>query len=258
MTIRKAAAALLSFTALTLAPGVARADDGPAWGPFTANLGVTSDYRFRGQSQAQRDPAIFGGLDYTGASGFFAGVWLSSVDFNDAAKTYLETDLYAGYTKVLDDKTTGSIKAVYYWYPQSDYAPGAAKNDYFELIANLTHDFGAFSGGLELAYSPNYFLETGSSVELAASATIPLTDKFWIFDCGLSASAKLGYQWINDNAGFGTPDYVFYDIGLTGKIGIAALDLRYVGTDLSKSDCFSGTNLCEGGFVATLTFLLPG
>ena len=84
--------AFISF-ALALVPTLsvgARADGEPAWGPFSANIALTSDYRFRGQSQGQGEPALSGGIDYAGSSGFFAGVWASNVDFNDAAETYLE------------------------------------------------------------------------------------------------------------------------------------------------------------------------
>ncbi len=253
----------LALSSLVLAvsvtlPAVSRAEEEPAWGPFTANIALTSDYRFRGQSQSQGELAVSGGIDYTGDSGFFAGVWASNVDFNDAADTYLEVDLYAGFTGALSDNTTGTIKAVYYWYPTADYLPGANEYDYFELIGSVAHDFGGFSGTLEVAWSPDYFFESGSSVELAGGLSVPIADNFWVFDGGVSASGRLGYQWIDDNATFGTPDYAFYDIGVSAKISNVTLDVRWVDTDLERADCFGGTNLCEGGVVATLTVLLPG
>lgn len=226
-------------------------------GDVTFNLGATSDYKFRGQSQSQTNPAIFGGVDYTSESGFFAGAWTSSVDFNDLADTYMELDLYAGYTHTFSDTTSGSVKFVYYLYPTADYPPGYNSYDYFELVASLSHNFGAVAGGLELAYTPNYFFESDTGVALTGSLSAPLADSWWIFDGGVSASGKLGYQWIDDNANFGTPDYLFYDVGLTGKIGKFGLDIRYVDSDLSNGECFSGTNLCEGEVVGTLTLYLP-
>jgi len=45
----------------------------------TGNLGLTSDYRFRGISQTQNAPAVQGGIDYTHSSGFYVGNWNSSV-----------------------------------------------------------------------------------------------------------------------------------------------------------------------------------
>ena len=152
---------------------------------------------------------------------FSPGVWASNVDFNDAAETYLEVDVYAGFTKALSESTTGTIKAVYYWYPAADYPTGANENDYFELIAGLAHDFGGASGTFEIAWSPDYFLESGSAVEAAAGLSVPIAETFLFFDGGLAASGRVGYQWIDDNTTFGTPDYLFYDVGVSAKIGVA-------------------------------------
>ena len=254
---------LLAFASLSLAsiPTLsisALADGEPAWGPFTANVALTTDYRFRGQRQGQGDPALSGGIDYVGSSGIFAGVWASNVDFNDVAETYIETDLYVGYGFALAENTNASIKAVYYLYPDAEYPPGANENDYFELIGGLTHSFGKATGTFELVWSPNYFLESGESVEVAAGLSVPVVESFWIFDGGVSASGRVGYQWIDENATFGTPDYAFYDLGVSAKIQNFTLDVRYVDTNLSEAECFGGTTLCEGGFVGTLTIALPG
>lgn len=242
--------ALLAASALALS-AAAQAGD------VTFNLGLTSDYKFRGQSQSQTNPAVFGGVDYVSETGLFVGAWASTVDFNDFAETYMELDLYAGYTHAFTDATSGTVKLVYYLYPTADYAPGSNEYDYLELVASLSHNFGPVTGGIEVAYSPDFFFESDAGVALTGSLSAPLADSWWVFDGGVSASAKLGYQWIDDNANFGTPDYLFYDIGLTAKIDKVALDIRYVDSDLSEAACFGGTNLCEGKVVATLTLYLP-
>jgi uncharacterized protein (TIGR02001 family) len=43
--------------------------------PFSANVGITSDYTYRGISQTNQRPALQGGFDYAHASGFYAGIW---------------------------------------------------------------------------------------------------------------------------------------------------------------------------------------
>lgn len=241
---------LLAASALALSASAAAGD-------VTFNLGATSDYKFRGQSQSQTNPAVFGGVDYVSENGFFAGAWASSIDFNDAADTYLELDLYAGYTHAFSDATSGTVKLVYYLYPTADYPPGSNDYDYLELVASLSHNFGSVVGGLELAYSPDFFFESDAGVALTGSLSVPLVDKWSFIDGGISASAKLGHQWIDDNGNFGTPDYLFYDLGLTAKAGMVALDVRYVDTDLTDAECFGGTNLCEAQVVATVTLFLP-
>src|SRR3569623_1279038 len=75
-----AAAATLAMVATT----AAYADDAPS---VTFNIGAASDYVFRGVSQPDSNPQVFGGADLT-AGMFYAGVWASNVDFGDA--TYAE------------------------------------------------------------------------------------------------------------------------------------------------------------------------
>ena len=52
----------------------------------------------------------------------------------------------------------------------------------------------------------------------------------------LSASGHVGYQWIADNPAYGTPDWVFFDFGVTATWNIFAFDVRYIGTDLDKAN----------------------
>lgn len=248
------------FAALTLASvAAAYADEEGAWGPFTGGVTLTSDYRFRGQSQTDRDAALQGWLQYDHASGFFANIWASNIDFNDDL-TYdssIEVDLTAGYNHSFSDATSGSIKAVYYWYADADTPPAANQYDYFELIAGLSHDFGKASVSGELAWSPDYFLESGDAISAKAGVTVPLMDSF-AFMGALSASANIGYQWIDDNANYGTPDYLYYDLGLSAEWEIFVFDVRWVGTDISKAQCYAGTDLCEDGVVLSVTANLPG
>jgi uncharacterized protein (TIGR02001 family) len=257
-----AAVSLLGAGALS-AP--ARADG--AWGPFTANISLTTDYRFRGISQSDNDAAVQGGIDFAD-NGWFAGVWASTVDFlDDGPGSNLkdapaEVDLYGGYNYAVSDTTEIGIKAIYYWYPDSDSPiPGVNHYDYFELGGHVSHTFEKFSLLGELYWSPDYFFESSDSIYLAGTATVPLLKEFWIFDGGLTASARVAYQWIDDNATFGTPDYLTWDVGLTAKAGIFAFDARYVDTDLSDSECFGGgifKDFCGAGFVGTVTVALPG
>ena len=62
---------------------------------LSANVGVTSNYVWRGMTQTDDQPAISGGIDYNAASGFYVGTWASNVDFGD--DTSAEVDFYAGY-----------------------------------------------------------------------------------------------------------------------------------------------------------------
>src|SRR5665811_1106927 len=45
------------------------------------NVGVTSDYRFRGIAQTSTDPALQAGVDFAHKSGFYLGAWGSNISW---------------------------------------------------------------------------------------------------------------------------------------------------------------------------------
>lgn len=246
-------ASVLAAMTLTAAPAAFAADEAPAWGPFTAGVTLTSDYRFRGVSQSDRDAAIQGWVQYDHDSGFFANVWASSIDFtpfgDDDASA--EIDLTVGYNHAFTDKTSGSIKAVYYVYPDANDAPDDP--NYLEVIAGISHDFGMASVSGEFAWSPDYYGGNDDAEALTGGVTVPLMDSFAFFDGGLTASSHIGYQWYSSTS----QDYLFYDLGATASWGIFDVDVRWVGTDLSKPNC-GFEDICEDGVVLSLTANLPG
>jgi uncharacterized protein (TIGR02001 family) len=65
------------------------------------NVGVASEYRYRGIAQTKGDAALQGGVDYANANGFYAGAWGSSIkwikDSGSNASGPVELDLYGGY-----------------------------------------------------------------------------------------------------------------------------------------------------------------
>jgi uncharacterized protein (TIGR02001 family) len=72
--------------------------------PLAFNVGVVSQYRYRGLAQTKGEAALQGGADYTAANGFYAGAWASTIKWiKDSAKVAGETkgpvelDLYGGY-----------------------------------------------------------------------------------------------------------------------------------------------------------------
>jgi uncharacterized protein (TIGR02001 family) len=107
----------LALTAAFAVPGIAAAQT-PAPSPVTANVGVVSDYRFRGLSQTMQRPALQGGFDYAHASGFYLGNWNSNVSSAVYPNANLEMDFYGGYKPTFGD-ITADIGFIYYYYPGS-------------------------------------------------------------------------------------------------------------------------------------------
>lgn len=253
-------AGLFSLAALAGFSATAQAGDNP-WGPFTGGATLTSDYRFRGISQTDRDAAVQGWLQYDHASGFFANVWASNTDFNDTTSydSSVEVDLTAGYNFKFGPDTTGSAKALYYWYADANAPTGAPDYDYWELMGTVGHNFGKFSVSGEIAYSPDFFASTGDAWALTGGATYPVMDTFLFFTGGLTASAHVGHQWRDISSG---EDYLYYDLGATATWEQFSVDLRWVDTDLHRTECPDGGSLatdnCEGGIVLSVSAALPG
>ncbi|MEE4296723.1 MAG: TorF family putative porin, partial [Wenzhouxiangella sp.] len=87
----------------------------------SANIGVVSNYFFRGFSETDGGAAVQGGLDYAADNGFYVGTWASNVDFGD--DTSYELDLYLGFGQELDSGLGYDVGYIYYAYPD---APGSA------------------------------------------------------------------------------------------------------------------------------------
>ena len=128
-------ASAASLSALAL-PAVAAAE-------VSANIGVVSNYLFRGVTQTDDSAAVQGGLDYAHESGFYAGTWASTVDFGPDSANY-ELDLYAGYGGSIGDLGFDA-GYVYYAYPDGDDL------DFGEIYGSLTYSY--LTAGL--AYTVN-------------------------------------------------------------------------------------------------------
>jgi uncharacterized protein (TIGR02001 family) len=78
---------------------------------FTYNVGLYSQYVFRGLTQTAYKPAIQGGMDYSHSSGLYAGTWASNIswleDSGNFDKSSLEWDIYGGYRSTFGDSGIG-------------------------------------------------------------------------------------------------------------------------------------------------------
>lgn len=228
----------------------------PAYaGELTGGVAFTSDYRFRGISQTDLQPAPQASLVWNVPDGLYAGTWLSHLDFDDHAGTSVEWDIYAGKHFDLGDGFDLNVQPYYYGYPDHDAARAGFHDSYFELITTLTRSIGKVTAAGTVAWSPDWFAETGTGWWINANASAPIND--W-----LSVSGNLGRQSARDldGRGLGFP-YVTWDFGATAKWRSFALDLRYTDTSISKEACaaFSGPRngrWCGAAILATLTYLI--
>ncbi|MCP4043220.1 MAG: hypothetical protein GY731_14895 [Gammaproteobacteria bacterium] len=223
---------ITAMTACILAAGplVANAD-------ISANVGFVTDYLFRGISQTDNSPAIQGGFDYNHDSGFYVGIWGSSIDFADG----LEADYYAGFSSEFSNGLGWDAGVIYYDYP-GDHDTGGLENDYAEIYGSLSYDFGPAAVTGAVNYSGDYFADSDDAVYYALGVDVPLP-----WELGLSL--HVGHQDIDNNTNFGTPDYTDWSIGLGRSYSGFDFGLTYSDTNLSKRECFGGGNTCDGTVV---------
>jgi uncharacterized protein (TIGR02001 family) len=263
-TVKYASWGAASLMGAALLAGPAFADGMPSHGRISSapegrtcstsgNVGVTSDYVFRGFSQTQGDAALQGGVDLT-CGNFYVGFWGSNVEFFPfAADSNVEIDVYAGY-RFKTGRINWDLGAIYYSYPGTNTFGGAfPHNDYFEVKLGASTEIwkGGTLGGT-VFYSPDYFAQTGHvwTFEGTFSQSLPKVAMF-----SPTFSATVGHSTGVDSFLFGLRDsYTYWNAGVTlGFREKWSLDLRYWDTDLPDSG-FCDVLHCDQRFVATLKY----
>jgi uncharacterized protein (TIGR02001 family) len=97
-----AAAALATLAAAPLAQAAEPAAPAPDY-TLTTNVGLFSQYVFRGISYTQEKPAVQGGADFAHSTGFYAGIWGTNISSKAVQNAVGEIDLYAGYATTVGD-----------------------------------------------------------------------------------------------------------------------------------------------------------
>jgi uncharacterized protein (TIGR02001 family) len=219
----------------------------PSVAEIAGNVALTTDYRFRGISQTNRNPAIQGGFDWSHDSGFYLGTWGSNVDFAGS----LELDYYGGYAGNINDSIAYDVGAAYYDYPGGNLG-GGVDPEYWEAYVGLSGDLGPVSLSGKVNYSPDYFGETGTGFYYDLGASYELPAEF-------SLSGHFGYQTIADGAakddGFFSSNedsYKDWSIGVSKSMWELDFDLSYIDTNLGKSDCF-GSKICDSTVVFSIS-----
>lgn len=177
---------------------------------------LLSDYRFRGISRSDEDPALQGALTLSTDSGFYLGGRGTTLHHAGALGGG-ELDLYAGYGANLGLGTSLDAGLLYYYFPD-----GRGDTDYVEPYASLSHQLGPVLGTAGVKYAPKQDALGGEDSLYAfgqLEAGIPTTP--------LTLTAEAGHQ---DLGAFG--DYWTWSLGARAILGPVNAGIRYVDTDL--------------------------
>lgn len=207
--------------------GGARADEGPtAANPisFTFDVGAASDYEYRGISQTENKPEVFGGVDATILGIGYAGVWVSNVDFLNG--TRLEYDLYAG-VKPLLGPVTIDFGVIRYGYASQ---PPGPRETYTEWKVAPSMALGPATIGLAYFYSGRFFRADQLAGPRGKAAYYEINGSLPIGKTPYSLSGAIGRQDV-----VAALDYNTWNIGLGYAVNSHfGFDLRYWDTDRHK------------------------
>jgi uncharacterized protein (TIGR02001 family) len=225
-------AALLALSAL---PSMAQTTAAAAEPEFTitGNLGIFSDYRFRGISQTNEKPAIQGGIDFAHKSGFYLGNWNSNIDSAGYSGANIEMDFYGGWKTTIEGFGL-DLGAIYYYYP------GSGQGSAF-TVDNTELYIGGSWGPLALKYS--YAVSDFFGVPGTKGAYYIALSGAHDFGNGFGINGSVGYQGglKNGDPGFSSCVSEFdgqtscsitdYKLGGTYTIDGWVLGLAYVSTN---------------------------
>lgn len=204
---------------------------------ISGNIAVLSSYNSRGMTNSPENDkvTIQGGLDYSHASGFYAGYWGSTIgysltDYDDEVGDYtgsdtFEHDFYLGYNGSINADWGYNLGAVYYYYYESD-----ADADALESVLGVNYK--NLSLTAQTLWNDVNWGNTGDTYVLA-SYSHPLPRDFTL-------NTSLGVSYYNDDTSKyfdTTEDFGFrhFTAGLSHPLG-------NTGADMSVDMIFAGYN----------------
>lgn len=209
---------------------------------LSANIGVVSDYKYRGISQTRRDGALQGGLDFSHKSGFYLGTWASSIKWIEdvGGNADAEVDIYGGY-KFTGGPVGFDVGVLRYLYPSADISPSPYTT---EVYAAGTW------GPATLKYShatTNLFGFADSEGSYYVDLNATFDTGFW----GLTFTPHIGYQKVKNND---AASYTDWSLALGKDFGNGfSASLAWVDTD---TDAYfgAGEDLGKGSFVVGVKY----
>lgn len=207
------------------------------------NVGVVTDYRFRGLSQTSLKPALQLGVDFSHKSGFYLGAFGSNVswikDFNQSTKGSYEIDLYGGFKGNITKEVGFDLGLITYIYPNNNSGAAGTPGAGGFTNANTNEIYGGLSYNM---FTFKYSRSLGNFLGNVRSGGSQYFDLSANFDLGngFTLTPHIGSQRVPNQNFAGSTDgkaanYMDYALTLgkdfgNGLSGTAAL----IGTDTKR------------------------
>lgn len=195
-----------------------------------ATFSLHSQYRSRGISQSQNDPAVqFDGMLSSKSTGLYLGVWSSSVDYGHNSPVRQELDYYAGWFVPFNDAVSLDLGYIKYTYTRGNssnaaetYAMLSAYG--FKVAAQYSDDMMTYDKGQSTLY-------TWASYETELPLELTLTGRYGNMDYKDPIFVS--------NGGSTRSSYNEWEVKLSRNYLGINWAASYIDTDLSKAECYS-------------------
>lgn len=206
------------FSMLSFASAAKAQAQGEASSPFEVRgeIGVVSDYRFRGVSLSDNDFALQGGVTVSTRPGFYVSAWGSNIAEYGGSKA--EVDLTAGWSGPVGP-LTADVNVVGYLYPN-----GEAVN-YFEFSGSLAKTFGPLETKLGLAHSPKQ-----NNIGGVDNTYVYGEANYAVTGTPVTLNARVGYE---NGVYTGKTDYT---VGANFQLAALTLGVNYLIVDSDPVD----------------------
>jgi uncharacterized protein (TIGR02001 family) len=194
---------------------------------ISGELGLVSDYRYRGLSLSGGRAAVQGELLVEHLSGTYLELWGSVSGTGDPASP--ELNFTAGYARDLATRFSVELSGTYYAYPS------ASSGNCYEATASLGASLGDASANLGVSYMPRQRATRSESGRSADNIYLFGSAEWEVPGSPLSLAASLGHErGALDEVGRGGK----WDWSLGGVIAAksARLGLAYVGSTADGGD----------------------
>ena len=255
--MRKSLVTIAVLGTLALPTAVFAADAAPAAAPAPAytisyNVGLFSQYIFRGLTQTDEKPAIQGGVDFTHSSGFYLGAWGSNISWLEDGGYYdnssLELDIYGGYANSIGDLGY-NVGVLQYIYPGNDISDTYVNAETTEVYGALSYKW--LQAKVSVVVSDGAFANKNSDGTYYAelNANIPLADS------GVTANLHVGRQEYNgslDGVSNDVYSYTDWKVGATKSFANGVNVGAYYSDSNAKDAGYTllGKNIGDSTFTA--------
>jgi uncharacterized protein (TIGR02001 family) len=192
----------------------------------TGNVTGVSDYRLRGISLSDEDPAIQGGITVAHESGLYAGAWASSLaGYGTYGGANLEVDAIAGYAGAVGEAT---VDGGLIWY----FYPGTSGHEYGEVYVSVSHPVGPAKAKLGANYAwDQRSIGDADNLWVYGDVSVPLAGT------PVSLRGHLGYTEGKGSI-FSGPrgHYLDYAVGADLTWQRLTLGLTWLGTDIGRDE----------------------